>query len=84
MQTVIVTGSSGLIGSETAKHFARAGLRVALVERDTFGSGATAAGMGHIVVLDDAGEQARTALRKLDELSERVQQNRQTAGPESE
>jgi hypothetical protein len=42
------------------------------------------AATGHIVVLDDAGEQARTALRKLDELSERVQQNRQTAGPESE
>lgn len=28
------------------------------------------AGRGHIVVLDDAGEQARTALKKLDELSE--------------
>ena len=31
------------------------------------------AATGHIVVLDDAGEQARTALSKLDELSERVQ-----------
>ena len=31
---------------------------------------------GHVVVLDDAGEQARTALSKLDELSERTQQHR--------
>jgi hypothetical protein len=39
---------------------------------------------GHIAVLDDAGEQARTALSKLDELSERVQQNRQTSAKHSE
>jgi hypothetical protein len=37
------------------------------------------AATGHIVVLDDAGEQARTALRKLDELSERAQQHGQTS-----
>jgi glycine/D-amino acid oxidase-like deaminating enzyme len=32
-------------------------MRVALVERDTFGSGATAAGMGHLVVMDDSEAQ---------------------------
>src|SRR5437762_5795375 len=34
MQTVIVTGSSGLIGSETAKHFAQGGLRVVGIDND--------------------------------------------------
>src|SRR5689334_9730637 len=34
MQTVIVTGSSGLIGSESAKHFAQAGLRVVGIDND--------------------------------------------------
>src|SRR6266568_1411087 len=34
MQTIIVTGSSGLIGSETAKHFARKGLRVVGIDND--------------------------------------------------
>jgi glycine/D-amino acid oxidase-like deaminating enzyme len=32
-------------------------MRVALVERDVLGSGATAAGMGHVVVMDDSGAQ---------------------------
>jgi hypothetical protein len=41
------------------------------------------AATGHIVVLDDAGEQARTALSKLDELSERAQQYRQTSAKHS-
>src|ERR1051325_5226032 len=34
MQTVIVTGSSGLIGSETAKRFAQQGLRVVGIDND--------------------------------------------------
>ncbi len=37
------------------------------------------AAAGHIVVLDDAGEQARTVLSKLDELGKPVQQNRRSA-----
>jgi glycine/D-amino acid oxidase-like deaminating enzyme len=36
---------------------AQAGLRVALVEREFLGSGATAAGMGHIVVMDESEAQ---------------------------
>jgi hypothetical protein len=39
---------------------------------------------GQIVVLDDAGEQARTALSKLNELSERAQQHPQTSAKHSE
>jgi hypothetical protein len=42
------------------------------------------AATGHIVVLDDAGEQARTALSKLDELSEGAHQRRQTSAKHSE
>src|SRR5437764_11884846 len=34
MQTVIVTGSSGLIGSETVKRFAQNGLRVVGIDND--------------------------------------------------
>jgi D-hydroxyproline dehydrogenase subunit beta len=53
---VIIAGG-GIVGAACAASFARAGMRVALVERDTFGSGATAAGMGHIVVMDDSDAQ---------------------------
>jgi hypothetical protein len=42
------------------------------------------AATGHIVVLDDAGEQARTVLSKLDELSERAHDRRQTSAKHSE
>lgn len=34
MQTVIVTGSSGLVGSETAKRFAQKGLRIVGIDND--------------------------------------------------
>jgi hypothetical protein len=37
------------------------------------------AATGHIVVLDDAGEQARTALRKLDEFSD-AERHHSTSG----
>lgn len=47
----------GIVGSACALALARRGLRVALVERDILGSGATAAGMGHVVVMDDSEAQ---------------------------
>jgi len=47
----------GIVGAACAMACAQRGLRVALVERDAFGSGATAAGMGHIVVMDDTEAQ---------------------------
>jgi glycine/D-amino acid oxidase-like deaminating enzyme len=53
---VLIAGG-GIVGSSCALACAQAGLRVALVERDVLGSGATAAGMGHIVVLDDSDAQ---------------------------
>ena len=52
---VIVGG--GIVGTACARAFSRAGMRVALVERAEIGAGATAAAMGHIVVLDDSPAQ---------------------------
>lgn len=61
---VIVGG--GIVGAAVAASCARDGLRVALVERDVIGGGATAAGMGHIVVMDDS--EAQFALTRYSQL----------------
>jgi glycine/D-amino acid oxidase-like deaminating enzyme len=53
---VIVAGG-GIVGTACALSCAQAGLHVALVERDILGGDATAAGMGHIVVMDDSEAQ---------------------------
>ena len=52
-----IIAGGGIVGAACAAALARAGMRVALVERDAVGSGATAAGMGHIVVMDDSPAQ---------------------------
>ena len=62
---VIVVGG-GIVGSACAASCARAGFRVALVEKDILGGGATAAGMGHIVVMDDS--EAQFALTRASQL----------------
>jgi glycine/D-amino acid oxidase-like deaminating enzyme len=53
----IVIAGGGIVGAATALACAQTGMHVALVERDFVGSGATAAGMGHIVVMDDSEAQ---------------------------
>jgi glycine/D-amino acid oxidase-like deaminating enzyme len=53
----IAIAGGGIVGAACALACARRGLRVALVERDVLGSGATAAGMGHVVVMDDSEAQ---------------------------
>jgi glycine/D-amino acid oxidase-like deaminating enzyme len=53
----VVVAGGGIVGAACALACAEAGLRVALVERELLGSGATAAGMGHIVVMDDSEAQ---------------------------
>src|SRR5437870_3779638 len=53
---VAIVGA-GIVGSACADECARRGLRVIVVDRDMIGSGATAAGMGHIVVMDDSEAQ---------------------------
>ena len=50
----VVVAGGGIVGAACSLACAQAGLRVALVERDFLGSGATAAAMGHIVVMDDS------------------------------
>jgi D-hydroxyproline dehydrogenase subunit beta len=53
---VVIVGA-GIVGAACADELSRRGLRVAVVDRDVIGSGATAAGMGHIVVMDDSDAQ---------------------------
>ena len=62
----VVIAGGGIVGAATALACARAGMRVALVERDFVGGGATAAGMGHIVVMDDS--EAQFALTRRSQL----------------
>ncbi|HEY1730324.1 MAG TPA: FAD-dependent oxidoreductase, partial [Terriglobales bacterium] len=53
---VVIVGA-GIIGAACALECASRGLRTAVVEARGIGSGATAAGMGHIVVMDDSPAQ---------------------------
>ncbi len=53
----VAIAGGGIVGAACAAECARAGMSVALVERELVGSGATAAGMGHIVVMDDSAAQ---------------------------
>ena len=53
---VIIVGA-GIVGSACAVECAREGLSVAIVEAGIIGGGATAAGMGHLVVMDDSEAQ---------------------------
>jgi glycine/D-amino acid oxidase-like deaminating enzyme len=53
---VIIIGA-GIVGAACALECARAGLHVMAIEADIIGGGATAAGMGHLVVVDDSEAQ---------------------------
>ncbi len=53
---VVVLGA-GIVGAAVALECAREHMQVAIVEPDVIGGGATAAGMGHIVVMDDSEAQ---------------------------
>lgn len=53
----VVIAGGGIVGAACALACARVGLHVALVEREFPGCGATSAGMGHLVVLDDSEAQ---------------------------
>src|SRR5262249_49731894 len=53
---VVVIGA-GLVGAACAERLAQDGLRVMVIEAGVVGSGATAAGMGHITVMDDSEAQ---------------------------
>jgi glycine/D-amino acid oxidase-like deaminating enzyme len=53
----VAIAGGGIVGSACALALTHRGLSVALVEREALGSGATAAGMGHVVVMDDSDAQ---------------------------
>lgn len=62
---VAVVGT-GIVGASCADEFARRGRRVVIIGQDIVGGGATAAGMGHIVVMDDS--EAQFALTRYSQL----------------
>src|SRR5690349_17069203 len=53
---VVVIGA-GIVGAACAAACAGEGLSVCIVEAEIIGGGATAAGMGHLVVMDDSEAQ---------------------------
>src|SRR5215472_8726767 len=53
---VVIVGA-GIIGTAVALTCARERMRTAIVEPHVIGGGATAAGMGHVVVMDDSEAQ---------------------------
>src|ERR1051325_6964361 len=48
---------AGIVGAACAAECARAGLKVLVLDRGPIAGGTTAAGMGHIVVMDDSEAQ---------------------------
>jgi D-hydroxyproline dehydrogenase subunit beta len=59
---VVIVGA-GIVGAACAYFLMREGLRVAVLDKGIVGGGATAAGMGHLVAMDDSP--AQLALTKL-------------------
>ena len=59
---VLVVGA-GIVGAACAEALTAAGLSVEILESRFAGGGATAAAMGHVVVMDDS--EAQFALTKL-------------------
>jgi glycine/D-amino acid oxidase-like deaminating enzyme len=71
---VVIIGG-GIVGAACATECADAGLSVALVEAKMIGGGATAAGMGHLVVMDDSEAQfalTRYSLLLWDEIRDEL------------
>jgi glycine/D-amino acid oxidase-like deaminating enzyme len=53
----VVIAGAGIVGAACALEFVKSGLTVAVVEPAEIGGGATAAGMGHLAVMDDSPAQ---------------------------
>ena len=69
---VVIIGG-GIVGAACARECAKAKLNVCVIEADVIGSGATAAGMGHIVVMDDS--EAQFALTRYSQELWRAESN---------
>jgi len=52
-----VVAGAGIVGAACARELASRGLKTLVVDADVVGGGATAAGMGHIVAMDDSPAQ---------------------------
>lgn len=72
---VAIVGA-GIVGAACARECIRAGLHTAVFDREMIGGGATAAGMGHIVTMDDS--EAQFALTRY---SQRLWQELRTELP---
>jgi glycine/D-amino acid oxidase-like deaminating enzyme len=71
---VVIIGA-GIVGAACAAECAREGLSVAILEAGIIGGGATAAGMGHLVVMDDSEAQfalTRYSQQLWDEVSDEL------------
>jgi len=64
-QRITIVGG-GIVGAACARAVVRAGARVTVVEAAFPGGGATAAGMGHVVVMDDSPAQLALTKRSRD------------------
>src|SRR6516165_8010351 len=53
----VAIAGGGIVGAACAAECAAAGLKVVVIEAGVIGGGATAAGMGHLVVMDDSPAQ---------------------------
>lgn len=62
---VVIVGG-GIVGAACAEAFSSEGVAVEVVEADVVGGGATAAGMGHLVVMDDSEEEFRLCRLSLE------------------
>jgi len=63
--TAIVIGA-GIVGAACAAALAEKGVRVTVIEKNFAGSGTTAAGMGHLVAMDDSPAQLALTARSLE------------------
>ncbi len=61
---VLIIGG-GIVGAACALEAVRSGLKVCVCEKGVIGAGATAAGMGHLVVMDDSEAQFALTSRSL-------------------
>lgn len=64
-ERAVVIGA-GIVGAACADTLARLGWQVTVVESGPIGGGATAAGMGHLVVMDDSPAQLALTSRSLE------------------
>ena len=75
----IVVGA-GIVGAACARALANDGRRVLVLDARYAASGATAAGMGHLVVMDDGSAQLALTTGRVDRLARIGHEGRPGAG----